>query len=326
MGLPIGLDAQALRGDVRTEFLTMLRNRSGRGRQLPMIMDMGKPSTQRTERYVYWESKPKPRRWRRGDRLPKGSHRMQSFSVENHRWVSAIEWHEDDEADDQTGSMLSEARSLAEEFVTLDARIAFQVLLGTADPDLLPSIPTAPDGVGVFSSTDGAGADRFGVSGGNIVSQAGVTSANIRDDFFQAVERMLLFQDTEGDQFHSEDLHESGFLVVLGSHLFQQALEAFGQKFTQGTAAATSNIVTDKGWNVTIWPTQRMSGTNKILVRALGYEVAPLFRQVRLAIETFEGNRDNSDHARDTLMAMFAATARFGYGASLPLGFVQIGS
>lgn len=323
---PIGLDAQALRGDIRTEFLTMLRNRTGRDRRLNMLMDLGVSSTKRTERYLYWESRPKPKIWKRGDKLPKGSHESKSFSVTNHRWATAINWHEDDEADDQTSSLLGQARGAAEEFVTLDARIAFQILLASTNADLLPSIPNAPDGVAIFSATDGTGADRFGVSGGNIVSNSGSTAANRRDDFFAAVERMMLFQDTEGDQFHSDDLTEQGFMVVYGAHHHQQFLEAFGQRFVQGTAAAPTNVVLDSGMNVTLWPTQRMSGTDNFFVRAMGYEVQPLFRQVRLQIQSFETNRDNSDEARETLIRLFGATARFGYGVTLPLGFVRVGS
>ena len=38
-------------------------------------------------------------------------------------------------------------------WATLDERICFQLLTGNVDNDLLPSIPNAPDGQAIFSST-----------------------------------------------------------------------------------------------------------------------------------------------------------------------------
>jgi phage major head subunit gpT-like protein len=322
------LQGDALRGDIRTEFLDTLKRRASQAVRLPELMELGVPSTQRTERYFFWESVPVPVRWRRGDDIPAEGIRSRSYQVENFTWARAIDWHEEDLEDDQTGSMGGQARALADEFALLPERIAFQLLLSSADPDLLPSVPLAPDGVALFSATDGSGAARFGVTGGNIVTGTGVaTSGAIRTDFFSAIQRMGQFQGTNGEPFHSENLADAGFLVIYGVQNEQVFREAFQQRtvLEDGTGSAgVGNIILEGGLSVRLWSTARLAGSNDWYVVALGYDIKPLFRQVRLQITTDEQNRSNSDRSRDTRMNRFQAFARFGFGVNLPIGTILV--
>jgi phage major head subunit gpT-like protein len=322
------LQGDALRGDIRTEFLDTLQTRAGQSTKLPMLMELGVGSTQRSENYFYWESAPDPVRWRRGDDIPAKNIRSRSYSVENFTWARAIDWHEEDQEDDQTGSLMTQARALAGRFAVLPERVAFQVLLAAANPDLLPAIPNAPDGVALFSATDGSGAARFGFAGGNIQTGTGVaTSAAIRADFFNAIERMQQFQNTEGEPFHAEDLADKGFLVIYGTQNEQVFREAFQQRtvLEDGTGSAgVGNIILEGGLSVRLWSTSRLAGNNDWFVIALGYEIKPIFRQVRLELTTDEQNRSNSDRSRDTRMHRFQAWARFGFGVNLPIGTVQV--
>lgn len=329
------LAGDALRGDIRVDFLDTLRARTQRQTKLAQIMEMGVPSEQRTERYFYWESAPIPVRWNRGEPIPVDTVRSRSYSVTNYTWARAIPWHEEDEEDDQTGSMSGRARDLAKEFTNLPMRVAIQILRATTDPDLLPSIPNAPDGAAMFSATDGAGANRFGVSGGNIVTQTGTTSAAFRTDFFSAIERISLFQGTKGEPFYGEDLDEDGYLVLYGSHQKKEFLEAFKQGTVKEAqlnvagaenvgAAGVTNVILDGDMRVTLWSTARLSSFNGFMVFALGAPVKPLSRQVRLAITTDEANRSNSDRSRDLREDRFQAFARFGFGVNLPIGAVSV--
>lgn len=325
---PMLLQGDALRGDIRTEFLDTLRRRADQAVRLPELMELGVPSTQRVERYFYWESVPIPVRWRRGDDMPAQGIRSRSYQVENFTWARAIDWHEDDADDDQTGSLVGQGRALADEFALLPERVAFQLLLSSSDPDLLPSVPLAPDGVALFSATDGSGAARFGIAGGNIISGTGVaTSGAIRTDFFSAIQRIMQFQGTNGEPFHAENVADQGFLVVYGVQNEQVFREAFGQRtvLENGTGSAgVSNIILEGGLKIRLWSTARLTGNNDWFVTALGYDVKPLFRQVRLQITTDEQNRSNSDRSRDTRMNRFQAFARFGFGVNLPIGTIQV--
>lgn len=335
MATPIQLASQALRGDIRTEFLETYRLRLGASAKLDMLMDRGIPSDQRTEYFTYVQSLPKPKRWDRGDDMPAEATDMVSWSVTNYTYASAIEWHEEDVEDDKAGAILERARQLATEYVNLDDRIGYQLLTSSTDPDLLPAIPNAPDGAALYSATDGAGADRFGVSGGNIVTGSGVTGQNIRDDFFSAIERMAVFQDTKGEPYHSEDVMDQGFLVIYGSHLEQQVREAFrvNQPVTivqnvgateNVAAAAGTNVIMDTGMNLQLWGTPRLNGDNDLFIVSLGHEIKPIFRMSRLEVQTDEENRANSDHARRTRKNRMSTFCRYGYGLSLPIQTVKV--
>jgi len=325
---PMILANDALRGDIRTEFLETLRRQDGGSSKLPGLMDMGIGSTQRTERYFYWESTPKPVRWRRGDPIPADGLLSRSYEIQNYTWARAIDWHEEDAEDDQTGSLTGKARMLAEEFQLLPERVSFQIMQGTTDPELLPSIPLAPDGAALFSATDGAGAARFGIAGGNIVTSTGVaTSAAVRNDFYSAIERMMQFQGTNGEPFHAENFLDKGFLVIYGAQNAQVFQEAFLQDMVlqNGTGSAgVTNVVLAAGLSVTLWGTARLTGFNGFRVVSLGYPIKPLFQQVRLNVFTDQQDRGNSDRARDYRMNRFQAAARFGFGVNLPIGTVSV--
>jgi len=325
---PMLLAGDALRGDIRTEFLETLRRRASQNTKLPMVMELGVPSTQRTERYFYWESTPSPVRWRRGDNLPAEGVRSRSYQVENFTWGKGIDWHEEDAEDDQTGSLMTQARMLAGEFEMIPERTLFQILLGAANPDLLPAIPLAPDGAAIFSATDGAAAPRFGVTGGNLVTGTGVaTSAAIRTDFFTALTRILQFQGTNGEPFHAENVADEGFTVIYGSQNEKVFREAFGQRtvLENGTGSAgVSNIILEGGLNISLWSTARLAGNNSFFVVSKGYPIKPVFRQIRLQLQTDEQNRGNSDSSRNTRMNRFQAFGRFGFGVNLPIGSVRV--
>lgn len=335
-GGPAGLmllDGEALRGDIQTTFMNTYQRRTGNVLQrLNWFMDTGVTSTRRSENYFYWESLPHVRRWRRDDEIAAKGIRSRSYNVVNFDWMDAIDWHENDADDDQTNSLTSRAQMLANAFAILPSRLFFQVLTATVDPDLLPVIPTAPDGVALFSALDGAGAARFGVAGGNIVAQTGTTSQAIRDDFFTSIERIGSFLDTEGQPFfEDEDLDTQGYSVLYPKDLEQQVIGAFKQQVVRetqagatGDTAGVTNVILDGDKSVQLWSSSRLNGTDEIIVTANAYEIKPVFWQSRKAVGTDEADRSNSDRARATKIHRFQADARGGVGVNLPLGTVQI--
>lgn len=335
MPAPIQLTSDALRGDIRDAFLDQYTSRRTAPSMLSAVMD-DLDSTQRTERYMYWEESPTARIWRRGDVLPAEDFRSRSYSVTNYDWAVKVNWHENDAADDQTGSLLARARRAGRALAFIPERCFFQILTAGTDADLLPSVPNAPDGAALFSATDGAGANRFGVSGGNLYTQTGTTSQAIRDDFYGAMERMGTFTDPNSEPFHIDDLASAGFVILYPKTMEQQMREAFEQRQTlvtqavsdggggaTGTAAAVSNVVLDSGLGVQLWSSARLSGT-AFYVFARGHDTAPIFHQVRMAVETDEEDRSNSDRARDTRYNSFQAFMRGGFGVNQPVGAIKV--
>jgi hypothetical protein len=302
--------------------------------KLANVMDMGLPSDKRTETYAWYETAPYPIRWPRGENISAGTMGDTSFSVTNYKYGRRITWSLEDREDDQTRSLFDMARQLGVHFATLLERLWFQVYLGSTDPELLPTVPNAPDGAALFSATNGASGDRFGISGGNIITGTGVATAQaVRDDAFSAVQRMAQFQDTQGEPLWDTDVAEQGITVVYNVANDQVFREAFLQGRTlqvSPNAAAggvggggVDNIWIVSRFPITLCPTQRITD-NDWGVFMSGAPHKPIFQQDRRPLREFAINKTNSDFARDTDEEGVQWDLRQGIGVMLPYQCCQV--
>lgn len=290
----------ALTAGLRTEFRDqyMISVEEEADRKALLMEDI--QSDKLTELYAYFETAPYPVRWPRGQNIGAANFKAVQFQATNFDWGRRIIWHRNDRMDDQTKSLFEQARMLGQHFATLWQRLFFQLLQGTADSDLLPSVPNAPDGVAFFSTTDGGGSPRFGATDGNLLTGTGVgTAAAVRADFFDAVEQFKLFQDTEGQPLWSDSILDTGYLVIYGAANEQVVREAFQQTITQGSSAGISNIILDAGLKVRLWSTQRIAD-NDIYVVLMGAPKKSTFRQIREPLREASATMENSDLARST--------------------------
>ena len=323
--------ANVLTAGLRADFWdTYERTYNGIKAKMVQVMDLDVPSDKLTEIYGYFLSAVYPRLWKRGEEMASKPFKSVQFQATNRDWQAKVEWHENDRQDDQTKSLRDRAASAGEHFATLDERVFFQINTNnTSDLDLLPAIPNAPDGVALFSATDGDGAARFGVTGGNIVAGAGVASGNaIRTDFFKAASRMRLFQDTEGQPLHDDSVIDAGYVIFFNATNWHAFAEAFQQGRTIGglgaaTAAAPTNIIMDSGLRVELVPTQRITD-NDWFVYLKGVRKKPIFMQNRQPIREWYATMDNSDSARATKIEYAEWECRRGYGVALPYGAVKL--
>lgn len=298
--------------------------------RLRSCMDLGMPSDKLTEIYAYPESAPHPVRWPRGQRVPMKSFEYEQFQVTNYDWAINVPWHLNDEEDDLTKTLPTQARMAGTNFATLHERVFFQILTGTADPDLLPAIPNAPDGLAITSTST-----RFGRSGGNTVTGTGVaTTAQIVADVFSAIEAMIAFQDTEGQPLWDASVFMEGFTIVYGaenSEIFGAAfLNAFHGNIVANQAGSenvggntSSNTLLSSGYKFNLWGTPRLTGAD-YYVFANGVPFKPIFQQERRGLRYSDYTMANSDNARLTKEVAAQWDARYGYGVFLPYGLVKV--
>lgn len=313
-------NAELLVRGLRTEFTeTYARKIKGAEPALARVMDLNMPSDKLSEIYGYYESVPHWQRWNRGDEIPRNGMRARNFVVVNYDWAISIDWHEDDEQDDQSLSLVRRVRDAASDASLLPERVFFQILLGSTDAKLLPSVPNAPDGAAFFTS-----ATRFGTTGGNIVASSGVaTSAAIQADFFSAYSRFRAFQDTDSQPLWPSETINRGVLVIYGSQNEQAFRAAFQQMFNQGTQAAPSNLIIDTRMQVELWSTSRIT-TNSWYVFLTNSDTKAVFQQTRQAPRDTMEDMTNSDFTRRTKIKAMSWDARFGYGLSLPYQAIQV--
>jgi len=320
----------AFRGDMNATFRGTYERQIGASKELPGLMRLGVPSDKRQEYYGYPESPPTIDYWQRGKAIPRETAKIVTYSVVNENWGKAFEFNIDDLTDQTLVPATQWSAGLGKRAAQLPEEIAFQIVDGTTDNRLLPVVPTAPDGAALFSATDGGGAARFGVTGGNILSGNGYGSGQvIRADFLRSVSRAKAFLDTKGQPLHVPSDLQNGILVVASSDYEEAFREAFVQGRTLqvdgagGGAGAVTNIIMDAGYGITVWLTPRKAAESWLVVFTQAGE-SPLFQQTREAPRVIEANESNSDWARNTRQFSFQLDMRAGFGVNLPLNAIEI--
>ncbi len=279
------------------------------------------PSTKASEDYHIWEDTPIARHWPRGDERSWSNFSEFRQNIVNLDWDLGIPWHANDEADDQTGMLVSRVRDGARSFAELPIRVANQIVTASVDVMLLPDAsPLAYDGVALFSN-----ADRGGVTGGNVIDApdvGGVATVDaILDDYYDAKEIFRLIQrPRSGEPFWPEDIvnMDSNFMVVCSPANERRFKEAFGSDLILDTAAVTNPIkasvanLTASQPTVKVW--SRLTGDDWYVFLVRGTELKPLVMQEREPLQEHMYGFDNSDRTRDTKEKGLAWDARFGFG------------
>ena len=323
-----GILAQAL-GTYKQQYEVM-KNRLGG------CMELDYPSTRREEIYAYYETAPYLTRWG-NEQMSVGTFKGVRFTVLNHRWAKAVEWNAADAADDQTNGLMAQARQIGQNAAMLDERLFFQVLTGTTDTDLLPSAtPNAPDGVALYSATDGAGGARFGVSGGNIVTGNVTSAIQCRTAYWTALGQFRNFQDTQGQPLHDEAVIDGPKILIYGAANEQIFRESFiqnqvaGQAMTGATPsasstdiAASSNLIQDSDQVPSLWSTQRISDNDSFLFLE-NSPIKAIFSQLREPLREQVATFANSDIARSSGRESVRFWLRKGLGVNLSYQTIKL--
>jgi len=331
----------ALANGLRTEFADTymaIRNRQANSR-LSKVMNLGVGATNRQHSFGYFEAAPHAELWREGQHIPTDAHKAKSFDVSVYTWGRRVPWHMNDRADDQTGTLFESAKGAGESFGLLPERFFFDLML--ASTTTLPGLPTAGDGAAMYAATDGDGGDRFGISGGNVLTggaSTGVaTLSAILTDYFTAMQRFREMQDGKGQPLFSNDILDSGVTIICGAHLEYVMKQAFVQiqqaveitAGTNGTAASQSNVIRDTNRTVDIWPTSRIANTNDDWFIFLdGAPKPPTFLLDREGVveqTSLMGEQSAGDHTKSTGEEFIQWHGRQGAGiAGLPYATIQV--
>lgn len=322
--------SSVLANGLRTEFTDTylaIQNRQADSR-LSMVMDLGIGATNRQHEFAYFEAAPHMAYWQRGTAIPQDNFGSVQFSVPVYTWGRRVAWHKEDRKDDQTQSLFDMARMCGQSAALLPERFFFDLITGSTGT--LPAVPTAPDGAAMFATTAG-GANRFGVSSGNLLTGNGVASASaILTDYYNTLEQWKQFQDGKGQPLLSDETIDAGVICIFGAANLEAFEEAFLQKrqgtvYGSGEAATPSNIVQDASRNVTLWASSRISD-NDWYVFLKNPPKKPTFILDREGVQEFtslEGD-NNSDRTRDTGEEYVQWERRAGAGIALPFGAIKV--
>lgn len=308
--------------------------------KLGLVMGLDFPSDGTSETYAYFESAPHPQRRDRGDSITLAGFSGRQFTVVNREWGTGVQWLRVDEEDDRLQGLVAQSQNAGRNFARLHERVFFQILLGAANARLLPAVPNAPDGAAFFAATDGAGANRFGVAGGNTLAGSGVANASqIITTFIALKNRIRNFRDTTPEaefRWNDADVDNAVFVLIYNAANDQVVSEAFKAPIvlrtqavadsggTTGTAAGVSNILTvdGAGSKVVLWPTHRVTD-NTIYCGMVVEGYRAVFNQQRRAMDEYFEDESNSDQSRRLGSRSLMYLSRYGYGLGLPINWCR---
>lgn len=292
------------------------------------IIKFGVPSENAVELYGYEESEAVANRLPWGEEPPDKPVATRTWSVPNYRFMLALRWlrlHR------EKGKLFDVARKTTravKRMQQVTERVFYEVLQGSAT--ILPGLPAQPDGAaGMFAATDGSGAARFGVSGGNIkASQTFTSGPAFRSAIWNGIEQLASFLDPEG-QPAQEDCNE--FTVITPVAMMDVAAEAFNQATGLGAVttatsnAGVSNVFQDSGIKFRHIATPRITASTAVYMFATDSDVEePFFEQILLADEDHFWDANNSVfHQRKGIEELNMEGWR-GFGNGLPLNALKL--
>lgn len=310
----------ALARGVRNTFINQWQKRfEGVQQKLGAVMEFGIPSDKFEELYGHFEVAPYARRRPWNQAVEAVPFRARNFAVQNLAWDIAVQWKKEHRLFDQLRDIERAARRSGENYGTLNERVFYQIITGGTDALLLEVLPSAPDGAAMFSATKGDATDRFEVSGGNIITGTGVASSDaIRDDFFNALERIFRFQDPQGQPALDVGAQDAGVTVTFDVRNWKVFAEAFVQTRQVEGSATPTNVILESGMKVALLPTQRITDDDwPVFIN--DFDPRPVFEQVHTALEEHVQVEENSDTARRTKEEGIFWEEIKGYGINAPL-------
>jgi len=323
------ISSGVLANGLRTDFwdtYAAIRNRQPDSR-LSQVMDLGIGATNREHKFGYFEAAPHFEQWIRGTSIPTDGFDSVDFDVPVYTWGRRVKWHNEDREDDQTQSLFDVARMAGQSAALLPERFFFDLITGSTNT--LPAVPLAPDGAAMFATTAG-GADRFGVSSGNLLTGSGVASVSaIRTDYYNGIEQWKQYQDGKGQPLLSDEVIDSGVIIIHGAANTEAFEEAFlqrrqGEVIGTDAGATPTNLVQDASRNVTLWGSQRIADNDWFMFLKNPPKQATFFLDRKgIMEESSMRGENNGDHTRDTGEEYVQWHSRSGAGIALPFAAIK---
>ena len=240
------------------------------------------------------------------------------------KFESTIEWKLDDEKDDLLNDLISQVQLLGKRYQSTPFILLSEYLNGLAVENGV--LQNAYDGVSIFSTVDGDGNDRFGVTDGNIVSGSGTTTAAIYADLFAVQKRFMNMKDSTSNKpiFEPNDVTFQNMFVLMPNSLnlpVQKLSEATLLLTEAGLTAPEKNILATKfefGFN------PFLTDTNDWFVLLKHSYWKPFALRPPQDIESTITNIGNSDKARELGIAGIYTNQRMGVSPWCPFVIIKV--
>lgn len=267
----------------------------------------------RNARYGVKDSLPMPRYWAYNENMPSETISDRFTDVPIHNYGLDINANMFDVEDDQMQDAREHMQHVVVRYLELPSEFMAEYLNGTAD--FLPSLNSCIDGAALFNATDGDGNPRHGRTGGNIVTQTGITLEAIQNDLFRCQQAFEEFLDLKNRLFFSPT--DIDFKNI---HVFHPA--TLNRQFYDITKG--DNLRVDGSANTAVSNTLRgtfqahsfakLTDPKDYFVMLEHKIYKPLLKRQQNIVEAYQYNMSNSDKARAKGLEGFASFSRSGAG------------
>lgn len=326
---PLVIAGDALARGIMSNFVdTYAVRREHIAERMKGVVELGVSTDILVPRFGYPESAPMPSYSPWGEPGKSRSFRYRTFDGYNWRFTTNVRWLRYQRTMNQLDDIYKNAARCQERWLDQDDLIITDILRETASVGGLPITLTAADGVGIFSATDGDGAARFGVTGGNTVAGHVFTSPiGLQDAVFAGISRAQSFLDTQSQPLHPRI---TDVTIFIPPAFRQNAVIAFDGAFSPtGTSTSTSQSAISNPFQsgdlrYTVIADSRFTETTRIVIAINDYDEAPIKQTVVLAPEeTFYDKANSYTHGRAGLEEMMFESWK-GFTLGLPLNLVEV--
>lgn len=277
----------------------------------------------RNAQWVWKESVPFPSRWDYGKPRQYKLFKDRYISVGKYNFELSIPWSRFDEEDDQLDDLKPHVEAAVKRYAQLPDVMLSEYFIGTAS--LNPAILNAYDGVGLFSTVDGDGANRFGVSSGNILSGYPLTVADVVHGVMAAQRQWMKMLDPTALKpiFTPDDVSLKNITVIgppEANEVFLKAAESEYLRTDPTNTVSESNVL--KG--TFAWE------TNPYLTDASDWYAVlkhpywkPFVYREPSKVESIIADLNNSDRARETGEYSLQTLIRTALAVWMPLTIIK---
>lgn len=274
--------------------------------------------------YAWKESIPFPRFWPMDSKRAHQTFQDRLLEVSVYPYELTIDVRRYDIADDQLADAKSFISAGVKRFLQIPQKLYAEHLNGVAD--LNPEgLRTAYDGSGTFATVDGAGAARFGATGGNIVTGTGTTQSAFSNDIFAVQQRFLDLQDPAGEILYGpEDVSYDKMCVVVPPELNEVAQRVSESEYLRVDATNTvseSNIL--KGTFEVKINNLLTDASDWFVILRHSYWKPFVVRQSK-DIRSIWADATNSDAARERNIETAYMDLRTGIGLWAPFTIIKV--
>lgn len=239
------------------------------------------------------------------------------YTIVNHEYQAGIHLHKNDRMDDRTGTFQRSISAAAKSYYSLFIDIMHQLLTGTSNTELLPSIPNSYYGIALIS------ASHTFVTGGNTFAGTGTTEAQIKTDIFTALARFLDMQQ-EGKSYRywsPEDAKLDNCVFIIPPEL-QEVFENLQKgSLIQGSSAGISNVLVNR---FKYFVESRLTDANDwYVILDADPSVKPFVRQPREELVITNEVWPSDSYSKQTGFEYYAASHRWGLSVYEPRSIVK---